>query len=124
MKKQELRIDQVEARKVSNTKKLELTLKERIILPNLFPAEGNKIEQIIIRSMIKGFEFTEEEKKEYDLKFHQEGVTWNPKLDEKTFAYEVDESQVTILKQVSDSTDKAKKVNQHNLSLIEKIDAL
>jgi hypothetical protein len=109
---------------LKKVKMLELTLKERIILPGLFPPEGSKIEQIIIRSMVKEYAFSEEEKKDLGLEYHPQGVTWNPGVDDKTFSYEIDDSKEAILKQVSDMTDKAKKINQDNLSLIEKIDAL
>lgn len=106
------------------TKTLNLTLKERALLPDILPAAGNKLKQIIVRSLIRKIEFTPEEIEKFGMSFSQNGISWNKEAIGKIFDLELTDAEVNILKESSSELDKTNKITQHNLSLIEKIDSL
>jgi len=105
-------------------KKLTLTIKERVILSDILPQQGSKLQQIIVRSIVRKTEFTSEEIDEYGLKWSTQGVAWNEKAKSAEFEFEVSESELSVLKEAASLIDKENRVTQHNLSLIEKIETL
>lgn len=105
-------------------KKLTLTIKERVILSDILPQQGSKLQQIIVRSIARKTEFTSEEIDEYGLKWSAQGVAWNEKAKSAEFEFEVSESELSVLKEAASLIDKENRVTQHNLSLIEKIETL
>jgi len=105
-------------------KKLTLTIKERVILPDVLPQQGNKLQQIIVRGLSLKTEFKPEEIDEYGLKWSAQGVAWNEKAKSAEFEFEVSESELSVLKEAASLIDKEARVTQHNLSLLEKIETL
>lgn len=104
---------------------LELTVKERVILPSILPAQGDKLTQIMVRSINEKVTFSEKEIKDLEMKSDSAGIRWNPeKAKESLFSFEVSDAEKMILKDASKELDTTKKVNQDNLSLVEKIDSL
>jgi hypothetical protein len=105
-------------------KKLKLNIKERVILSDILPAQGNKLQQIIVRGITIKTEFKPEEIDKFGLTFSHQGVAWNEKAKSAEFEFELQDSEISILKEAAISLDKEARVTQHNLSLIEKIEEL
>lgn len=104
--------------------RLNLTIKERALLPDILPQQGNKLQQIIVRGLLLKVEFKSTEIDQYGLKFTGQGISWNEKGNKTAFDYELQDSEISILKEAAVDIDKNGKVTQHNLSLLEKIEAL
>jgi len=105
-------------------KSLILTMKERVILPEILPQNGSKLQQILVRSLISKIEFSQSEIQEFEIQFTQTGINWNKRAIGRTFSWPVSAAEISILKQASAEFDKNGKVTQFNLSLIEQIDEL
>lgn len=105
-------------------KTIELTMKERAVLLGMLPVEGSKLQQIIVKDLLDKIRFTEQEEKEFKIVRSDTAINWNDKAAKMTFKFSLNAPEISILKEVSADTDKNKKVNQHNLSLILKIDQL
>ena len=105
-------------------KKLKLNIRERVILSDILPAAGNKLQQILIRGLLQKTEFTPEEIDEFGLNFSHQGVAWNEKAKTAAFEFELSDAEISILKEAAVSLDKEARVTQHNLGLLEKIDIL
>lgn len=105
-------------------KKLKLTIKERVILSDILPQQGNKLQQIIIRGLTKKTEFKPDEVDEFGMTFTAQGVAWNEKAKSAEFEFELSDAELSILKESASLADKEARVTQHNLSLLEKIDLL
>ncbi len=103
---------------------IELNIKERVILPEILPQQGNKLQQIIVRSLLSKVEFTPEEIKTYEMVFTSKGISWNEKATSEKFSVELSEPEVSVLKEAAAALDKEARVTQHNLSLVEKIESL
>lgn len=104
-------------------KTLKLTIKERVILSDILPQQGSKLQQIIVRSIVRKTEFTSEEIDEFGLTFTAQGIGWNEKAKSAEFEFEVSESELSVLKEAASLIDKENRVTQHNLSLLEKIES-
>lgn len=105
-------------------KKLTLTIKERVILSDILPQQGNKLQQIIVRGLTRKTEFKSEEIDEFGLTFSHQGVAWNEKAKLAEFEFEVSESELSVLQESAKLIDKENRVTQHNLSLLEKLESL
>ena len=103
---------------------LKLNIKERVMLSDILPAQGNKLQQIIVRGLILKTEFKPSEIDIFGLTFTHQGVAWNEKAKSAVFEIELSDAEISILKEAAVTLDKEARVTQHNLSLIEKIDNL
>ena len=105
-------------------KKLKLTIKERVLISDILPQQGSKLQQIIVRGITRKTEFNSVEIDEYGLKWSGQGIGWNEKAKSSEFEFEVSESELSVLKESASLIDKENRVTQHNLSLLEKIESL
>jgi hypothetical protein len=105
-------------------KKLELTIKERAILPDLLPQQGNRLQQIVIRTILSKIEFSSNEISNNAMTFSPTGIGWSKDAANKVFDFSFEASEISILKESAILADKENRVTQHNLSLIEKIERL
>ena len=105
-------------------KKLTLNIKERVLLPDILPQQGNKLQQIIVRDLLSKSEFKPAEIEKYGLTFSHQGVAWNEKAKSASFDLELSDAEISILKEAAVNLDKEARVTQYNLSLIEKIEKL
>lgn len=103
---------------------LKLNIKERVILSDILPTQGSKLQQIIVRGLMLKTEFKPAEIEKFGLTITHQGVAWNEKAKSAEFEYELSEAEISILKEAAASLDKEARVTQHNLSLIEKIEIL
>lgn len=105
-------------------KNLTLTIKERVVLMESLPKEGSKLEQIIIRQLSKKLDFTLEEIEELGIKIEKTNIFWKKESNDYQATFELENSEVEVLKNMSKELDRNKKVTPDNLSFIEKIDDL
>ena len=103
---------------------LTLTIKERVILPGILPSQGDKLTMIMCRSIIQKAEFTPQEIKKFEMTSTGEAVTWGKSGNVASFPFDISDAESMILKDAAKELDTAKRITQHNLSLIEKIEAL
>lgn len=108
----------------TEAKRLKLSIKERVLIPDILPQAGHKLQQIIVRSLLAKAEFTPEEIDKYGLTISSQGVAWNEIAKTATFEIEFSETEISILREAAILLDKEARVTQHNLSLIEKIESL
>lgn len=102
---------------------MQLTIIERVLLSDILPPQGNKLQQIIVRSLLERIKFTKEENVEFEIVSTHNGIKWNAeKADSRTFKFILSEAEISIIKEASSNLDKEGRVNQQNLSLLEKID--
>ena len=102
-------------------KTVKLNIVERLLLPQLLPQQGGKIEMLLCNSIIKKIEFSAAEISDFGLKDDNGNVTWTNSVEKE---FEFTPEQVELLKSASKSADEGKRINRQNLSLIEKIDNL
>ena len=101
--------------------KLNLSVLDRLMLPQLLPAQGGKIEMLLAISIATKVEFSPAEISEFGLKDSNGSVSWT---DGREAGFEFTPEQVEILKSASKRADDEKKITRQNLALIVKIDSL
>jgi len=99
---------------------MKLTILERLIFGVLYPKEGTRITQVLVKDIKKKVEFSQEEFKELEFKATDEGYTW--KQDKvKDIDYTFTKAELELLKEEVKKLDTQKKITQENLSLCDKI---
>lgn len=87
---------------------MKLTLKDRIILPNIFPKEGKFETLIIIADIQKKITITQEEIEKYEISSEGSSIKWNEKGVKAEFEIDISESEKNalgdILKKLSDES--------------------
>ena len=98
---------------------IKLSVKDRIVIRQLFPNESDIVTQLMVRDIIEKTEFTQEEIEKINLKVNEKGYTWDPQAKEK----EVDftKAELEFLKSRVDEWDKKKRITQDILDLCVKI---
>lgn len=105
-------------------KTLSLSIKERVIFPDILPESGRKIEMILCNDLLKKIEFTPAEVSEFKLNDAGSGrVTWDV-TKEKDISIVLTDEQIDLLQRASKEADDKGKVTRYNLSLLQKIDEL
>ena len=103
--------------------KLTLTLKERLVLPSLYPKQGYLLQQATVKEIAEKTTVTKEEIGEYDLKPTPTGYKWD---EEKAKEKEIEFSlvEVNFLQDQVSRLDKERNITQANLDLCLKIKKL
>lgn len=94
-----------------------LTFLERILLLQLLPAEGNVLDLRILADLKKQLAATEEELKDYSIKQEDGKITWDKDFGKDI---EVGDRAAEIIKGQLESLDKAGKLTEGHLSLVDK----
>ena len=102
-------------------KTLRLSVLDRLMLPQLLPQTGGKLEMLIVNSIVNTIEFTAQDRSDFGLKEDNGNVSWASGGEAD---FEFTPEQVEVLKNAARRADDEKKVTRQNLWLIEKIDAL
>ena len=102
-------------------KTLNLSVLDRIMLPQLLPQQSSKLEMITISSIVEKTTFSDQELSDLGLKDNNGKVTWTSECDVE---YKFTAEQIEVLKNASRKADENKSVNRQNIQLIEKIDAI
>lgn len=103
---------------------LQLTIKERVMLSDILPQQGNKLQQIVVRGILKKVEFTTDEIETFGVTFNSQGISWNEIGKNSIFEITLNDSEISVLKESTNLLDKQSKITQFNLNLVEKIDLL
>jgi len=107
-----------EKKKVENM--VALTVKERLLVPQLYPKEASLTDQTIVRDISRKTEITQEEMKKIGFKTMPQGFTWDQKK-EKVKQVEFTDTELNLLKNRITELDKEKKVTQQLLEVCLKI---
>ena len=102
-------------------KSIKLSVLDRLMLQQMLPQQGSKIEMLLCDEIVKKVDFSPQEITDLGLKDEDGKVSWERSAD-KDFEFET--AQVEMLKNASRKADENKLVNRQNLQLIEKIDSL
>jgi hypothetical protein len=103
---------------------INLTVKERLIFSGTLPREGNFLQQVVVRDLLKKVELSKQEQTDIELTFMPNGnLTWKEELA-KDMTVTLENPEVSLLKSSFDNLEKGNKITQDNLSLMEKIKAL
>jgi hypothetical protein len=101
-----------------------LTIKERILLPSLFPQRSNKLTLIVCENIEEKVVFSTEEVEKYGITAIPNGWKWDDQFDGEICSIEFSEEEISVLKDQSQRLDREKGITRPVLSLIRKIDAL
>ena len=103
-------------------KTIRLSVLERLLLPELLPCQGGKIEMLLCDSIVRQVEFSAHEISDFGLRDGGDGnVSWTNSVE---VGFEFTAEQVEVLKNASKKADEGKMVSRQNLTLIVKIDSL
>ena len=98
---------------------MELTIKDRLVIPELLPRHGRLIEMQLVNSIMQLVLFAPAEIHEFEIKDSQTGTVWNPKKErmiDKQFTPE----QITIIKKGIDNLDKDSQITPEMVETIMK----
>lgn len=97
-----------------------LNLRERIIMPEIFPEKGSMSEQIMLEEILKLIQITEEEQNEYNIKYKDGRIVWNENLDTNK-EFDFTESQLSLLRTTCIKLDQEKQITRRILPICKKI---
>lgn len=97
-----------------------LTVKERLLISQIYPEKSSLTDQTIVRDIMRKLEITQEEQKEIEFKAMQQGFTWNQEK-EKVLPVEFTDAELNLLKTQVATLDKEQKVTQQLVELCLKI---
>jgi hypothetical protein len=103
---------------------LDLTIKERLLFPGIFPERADKLTQMICDGIEKKTCITAEEVGKYKIEAIPGGWKWDGKFDEETFPVELNETEIAVLKDQSQRLDRERNITRNMIGLIKKIDSL
>ena len=97
-----------------------LTVKERLLISQIYPEKSSITDQTIVRDIMRKLEITQEEQTEIEFKTTPQGFTWNQEK-EKVSAVEFTDAELNLLKNQVNNLDKEQKVTQQLVELCLKI---
>jgi len=100
---------------------MKLTIKDRLVIGNLYPKEGDILTQLLVKSIKEKVRITEEEIKEIQLRKFPNGNISYQTDRAKELLVDFTEDELTVLKQQVEKLDKQKKVTQSLVDLCIKI---
>ena len=101
--------------------KIALTVKDRLVLPNLLPKQGSMIDLEIANNIRDNIKFTPKEIEKLQFKDRPDGgVVWLH-TTEKPFEAFFENSEIKIIKQGIDQLDKAKQITSNQYDLCKRI---
>ena len=98
---------------------MKLNTLERINLMGILPTETNYVTYKIVNDLKGNLSFSEDELKEYEMKFENDMVFFNP-AKSKDKEIEIGEKATDIIIEALNKLDKENKINNNNISLYEK----
>ncbi len=99
---------------------MKLTIKDRMLISQLYPKEGNLISQILVKDISKKVKITQEDIDKYEIKSDKGSINWNLKK-EKEIEVDFTDKEIELLKEQVEKLDKENKITQDNLELCLKI---
>jgi len=104
----------------SKEAKLALTVRDRLLIGQLYPKEAGLTEQTVVRDISRKVEISQAEQKKIGLKPMPQGFTWDEKK-EKVLQVELTETELNLLKDQVTKLDTDKKITQPLVELCLKI---
>ena len=104
---------------------MRMSVKDRLVIGNLYPAQGNILQQTLVRDIVKKVEVTQDEMKQIQLAPLEggPGMKWDPeeasKLGEKEVVFT--EAELNLLKEQVSRVDRENKITLGLLDLCLKI---
>ena len=104
---------------------MKLSVKDRLVIGNLYPAQGNILQQTLVRDIVKKVEVTQDEMKQINLAPIEgsQGMKWDPdeanRLGEKEVLFT--DAELNLLKEQVSRLDRENKVTLGMLDLCLKI---
>lgn len=103
---------------------MNLTVKDRILLPEILPESGNMVEMILVKSIQQKVTITAKEIDYYKIHVNENGnTTWNGEKDTGT-DIKFENSEIEILKSAYNKLDSEKKITSRNFDLCLKLKEL
>lgn len=99
---------------------MKLTIKNRMLINELYPKESNLISQILVKDINEKINITQKDIKKYEIKSNQNSLTWNTEKD-KGLEVDFTDKEIELLKEQVEKLDKENKITQDNLDLCLKI---
>lgn len=104
--------------------KITLSVKDRLILPNLLPKQGSMIDLEVISNIKENIRFTPKEIEQLKFKdLPNGGVTWNPKED-KPFDAIFENSEIKLMKQGIKQLDESRQITANQYDLCKRINEI
>ena len=101
--------------------KITLSVKDRLVLPNLLPKQGSMIDLEIISNIKDNIKFTPKEIEQLKFKnLPNGGTAWSP-MAEVSFDALFENSEIKLIKQGIDQLDKAKQITSDQYDLCKRI---
>ena len=104
---------------------MKLSIKDRLVIGNLYPAHGNILQQTLVRDIAKKVEVTQDEMKQIKLAPMEgsQGMKWDPELAEKIGDMELQftDAELNLLKEQVKKMDSENRVTLGLLDLCIKI---
>jgi ribosomal protein L18E len=104
----------------SEQKTIALTVKERLLISQIYPEKSSLTEQTIVRDVSRKLELSQDEQKEIEFKTIPQGFTWNQEK-EQVKVVEFTDAELNLLKDRVNALDKEQKITQQILELCLKI---
>ena len=99
---------------------MKLSIKERLLFPQLYPAKASLTDQILVKDVRKKVELTQKDITEYEVKSTPQTITWNPnKVKSKNVTFT--DAELDFLKKQIEAKDKENAITQEILDLCIKI---
>ena len=99
---------------------MKLTIKDRIVLPEILPQQGNMIEMLVADSITKKTRFTAREVTDFKLCQKGETLTWDENVDTDV-EIDFEQSEVNLLKEQLRKLDEEKRISNRIFGLCVKI---
>ena len=99
---------------------MQLSIKERIIFPQLLPQQGNRLTMKALKTIEEKVDFSAEELEEYEIKPTESGnITYNDA--DKRFDIDLSQAELRIVKEHYLKLDSEENLNTHTYALGERI---
>lgn len=99
---------------------MRLNLKDRIVLPEVFPSEGTMQEQIVIRDIMNKIAITREEMESYNIRVEGSTYMFDPNVDTSK-EIEFSAGEYMLMQASCKKLDEEKRITQRILDVCMKI---
>jgi len=101
--------------------KVKLTVKQRINLQSILPAQGDFLTVKMVRVLRESLSFTQKEHESLKLVHHPNGsVEWDDKADKKCIKeFEIPETIISIIKETLEKLNASKQITEAHLDFYE-----
>lgn len=104
--------------------KIALTVKERLILQGILPAQGGLMTIGLTQEIRDAIRITSKEADKLKMKETEFGITWDNQKEGKPLEIDLTQEQVKILKDSADRMDKEEKITIANYEFIKRLSLL